>query len=92
MPVEHPGLDPFGQFGRAFERLVRQVGDLGLGEPFGERIDRFDQVPINPALSSATWSGWTICSIWSYWSSLPATHRFSPTGNSFFAVYEALPK
>jgi hypothetical protein len=48
VPVEQAGLDPLVQLGRACKSLLCEAGDLRLGQPFGEGIDRLDQVTHEP--------------------------------------------
>ncbi len=43
--LEMGWLDPFGKLGQARQRLRGEAGDLGLREPFGQRVDRFVERP-----------------------------------------------
>ena len=40
LAAQKPRLDPFGQLGRAFQRLAHQLAKAAVGEPLGQRIDR----------------------------------------------------
>ena len=42
---EQARLDPFGQLGRALERLAHQLAEPAVGQPLGQRIDRLADLP-----------------------------------------------